>query len=403
MRMIRTGLALAVLGIAVAASAATAFAFTTNLDVYYDIDSPPEPQSPRGQNALDIYVPDGLPRSARRPVIVFVHGGGWAIGDKSNNPLDKARVFTDAGYVYATINYRLSPSAGDPAQSPDRVRFPAHPHDVGEALGWLDHNIGRYGGDSGRMVLIGHSSGAHLVALVGANPRYGRDYGVLPAQTLGVVSLDGIFNVTERADPTLPTFRPGQANMYWNAFATPQENAVDGAWHWGSPLTFAEPRDPPFLLVTQASNPARQASQTEMARALGQDPNGVLRVPLTHEGINRNLGSSSDTSGLTPAVMGFVRKVIAAAAPPRVRFVAHPGKVVRTKSPRRRVTFRFRADKGNATFSCRLDDRQFRACRSPRSYLVGAGRHVFAVRAAVPGRRFGPTTRFRFRVVRSGP
>ena len=62
---------------------------------------------------------------------------------------------------------------------------------MGEALGWLDRNIGRFGGDAGRMVLIGHSAGAQIVALLGANPKYGRDYGVLPTQVIGVVPLDG--------------------------------------------------------------------------------------------------------------------------------------------------------------------------------------------------------------------
>ena len=114
----KSGLALAVLAVAIAASAATAPAYTSRIDIYYDLGSPPEPQSPRAENALDLYLPDGIQPSDRRPVIVYVHGGGWSIGDKSNNPLDKARLFTDAGYVYATVNYRLSPASGDPALEP---------------------------------------------------------------------------------------------------------------------------------------------------------------------------------------------------------------------------------------------------------------------------------------------
>src|SRR5688500_15645650 len=93
MRATRPGLFLALLVLAVAATAGTASAFTSRLDLYYDLGSPPEPQAPRGQNMLDIYVPDGLAPSERRPVVVFVHGGGWSIGDKSHNPLDKARLF----------------------------------------------------------------------------------------------------------------------------------------------------------------------------------------------------------------------------------------------------------------------------------------------------------------------
>ena len=399
----KTGLALAVLALAVALSAAAAPAYTSRMDIYYDLGTPPEPQSPRGENALDLYLPDGIERSNRRPVIVFVHGGAWSIGDKSNNPLDKARLFTDAGYVYATVNYRLSPASGDPALNPGRVRFPDHPHDVGEALGWLDRNVGRFGGDAERMVLIGHSAGAQIVALLGTNPKYGRDYGVSRDQVIGVVSLDGIFDIAGEADPSRPGFFSDRAEMYWNGFATPQENALDGAWHWGSPLTWAEPRDPEHFLVTQAYRPRRQAAQRELARALGQKQSSVLIVPLDHAGINRNLGSPTDTSGETPAVMAFVRKVVDAATPPRVQLLWRPSKVVRSNTQRRQVTFRFRANKAGALYECRLDSSSFRRCESPRRYLVGAGRHVFAVRAAMPGRRSGPVSRFRFRVVRSRP
>ena len=403
MRTIKTGLALAVLALAGLAGAASASAFGSSLDHYYDLGSPPEPESPRGQNALDLYLPDGIERSDRRPVIVFVHGGGWSIGDKSNNPLDKARLFTDAGYVYATVNYRLSPTSGDPALNPLRVRFPDHPHDVGEALGWLDRNIGRFGGDAGRMVLIGHSAGAQIVSLLGVNPRYGRDYGVLPTQVIGVVSLDGIFDIAERADPSRPTFVPSQAEMYWNGFATPEEHAVDGAWHWGSPLTWAEPRDPDQLLVTQAYSPRRQAAQREMARALGQEQSSVLIVPLDHAAINRNLGSPSDTSGETAGVMAFVRQVIKEAAPPRVRLLFSPRKVIRSKTRRRQVVFRFRASQPGAEYRCRFDSAVFRDCESPRRQVVGPGRHVFAVKAAIPGRQSGPVTRFGFHVIHLDP
>ena len=179
----------------------------------------------------------------------------------------RARLFTRAGYLFASVNYRLSPSGrGSPA--PDRVRFPDHPHDVGEALGWLRRNGRRYGGDAGQLVLIGHSAGAHLASLLGVDPSFGRAYGV-PARTVrGVVSLDtAAFDVAAKADPAR-SLRP---QLFWNAFGTPQEEAAEPRWASASPIGFAGRGDPPFLLVTQR-RARRVAENAAMLRALGRPP-----------------------------------------------------------------------------------------------------------------------------------
>jgi acetyl esterase/lipase len=92
----------------------------------YDIDSPP-PQA--AHNQLDLYAPRV---ARRRPIVVYVHGGGWMEGDKRDGIRRKARLFTGAGYVFASVNYRLSSPAPESGElDPGRVKFPDHPHDVG--------------------------------------------------------------------------------------------------------------------------------------------------------------------------------------------------------------------------------------------------------------------------------
>jgi Ca2+-binding RTX toxin-like protein len=68
--------------------------------------------------------------------------------------------------------------------------------------------------------------------------------------------------------------------------------------------------------------------------------------------------------------------------PPRTRLGAHPPTLIKTKSGRRRVVFRFASSEAGSRFSCRLDGRPFRICTSPRAYVVGPGRHTFRVVAA---------------------
>ena len=158
------------------ASPASALTKVADLDYHYD-----PPSDPSSFDRLDLYLPDGAAAGDLRPVVIYVHGGGGMKGDKANRITDKARLFTDAGYVFASVNYRLSPdiSSGPvpPTYPPGRVMFPAQPRDVGEAIAWLGTNVAGYGGDPDALLLSGHSSGAHLVSLVGSDPSYLEAFG----------------------------------------------------------------------------------------------------------------------------------------------------------------------------------------------------------------------------------
>ena len=298
----------ALLGLVALLAAGSAFApgahaepYVLHADLSYDLGSP---VSPAAHNRLDLFVPR-RPAPRRRPVVVYVHGGGWQTGDKRRVG-HKARLFTRAGYVFASVNYRLSPPLGGPPAA-DRVRFPDHPRDVGEALGWLTRNVRRYGGDPDRLVLIGHSAGAHLASLVGVDPSFGGAYGVPARAVRGVVSLDtAAFDVAANADPA----RSAHPLLFWNAFGTPREEAADPRWSSASPIDLADRSDPPFLLVTQR-RARRVAENAAMLRALGgRRSDSLVAVALDHAGINRMLGSPRDTTRETEAVMAFVRRVL---------------------------------------------------------------------------------------------
>ncbi len=380
---------------AVAVLPAAAGAAEIQPAIAYDLDGSPPP-SPPSQGQLDLYSPDGAKAGDHRPVVVYVHGGGWSVGDKSNKIAAKADLFTAAGYAFASVNYRLSPDPVDPAFPADRIRFPDHPDDVGEAIGWIDRNVGAYGGDPSRIVLIGHSAGAHLVSLLSTNPAYVTRWGVDRRHLIGTVSLDtDAYDVAARA-------AEGSARakaLIYNAFATPAENAADGTWAAASPLLFADRRDPPMLLVTQSRAPARAAGAAEMATAL--DGRGeVLAVPYDHEGINAAVGSDEDPAGETAAIMAFIDDALAASRPSKTRIERAPKATVRLRGDRSRarVRFRFRAVTGADHFECRLDGAGFRRCASPATYRTGKGRHRFKVRAIASNGAAGPVRVVRFRV-----
>ncbi|MFS0778133.1 alpha/beta hydrolase [Neobacillus sp. 3P2-tot-E-2] len=103
---------------------------------------------------LDLYLPIGGEKPL--PVIVWLHGGGWRIGDRKLGPDFRVR-FAERGYAMASIEYRLSGEA----------TFPAQIYDVKAAVRWLRSSANEFGLDSDHIGLWGSSAGGHLAALAG--------------------------------------------------------------------------------------------------------------------------------------------------------------------------------------------------------------------------------------------
>ncbi|MFB2556340.1 alpha/beta hydrolase fold domain-containing protein [Herbiconiux liangxiaofengii] len=122
----------------------------------------PYASRPEGQLLLDVLAPE--PAATLRPVVIYLHGGGWHEGDRGAalhpwlNPLLAAR-----GFVTVSPTYRLSGIATWPAQLDD----------VRDAVAWVRKNVTRFGGDPERIGIQGFSAGAHLAALIAVDPAQG--------------------------------------------------------------------------------------------------------------------------------------------------------------------------------------------------------------------------------------
>jgi len=116
-------------------------------------------------------------RGVAAPLVVFVHGGGWSQGDKRMmQNSDKLSHWRKLGYAVASLNYRLVPAATVEQQAAD----------IAAAVALLKTRTAPR-----KIAIIGHSAGAHLVALVGTDPAYLRGAGLAFADIAGVVPLDG--------------------------------------------------------------------------------------------------------------------------------------------------------------------------------------------------------------------
>ena len=175
--------------------------------------------------SLDVYTPPATDGAcADRPLVVWVHGGGWAGGDKSEFMEDKIPLFNGAGFVFASVNYRLT----DDSLTPPSPQFPVHDDDTADAVAWLVDHASQLGVDPSRVAVLGHSAGGGITAAITTDEQYLGRHG-LPLDTIRCAgSMDGEgYDVTAGATTAPPEWQP----TYFNAFGT--DPAV---WAEASPI-----------------------------------------------------------------------------------------------------------------------------------------------------------------------
>src|SRR5271163_4692110 len=111
------------------------------------------PHNAHRRNSLDLYLPSD--RQPPYPLVIYIHGGAWKIGDKTDLP--DISGLRKSGFAVASINYRLLPEAV----------FPAQIEDCKSAISWLRANAHAYDLDPEHFAVWGYSAGGHLAALVG--------------------------------------------------------------------------------------------------------------------------------------------------------------------------------------------------------------------------------------------
>ncbi len=125
------------------------------------------------RQALDLYLPAAASdRSGKKvPLVVWIHGGAWRMGDKKGGPYAP---LVREGFAAASINYRLTDEACYPAQYDDCV----------QAVRWLFQHADEYNIDSSRVGVWGASAGGHLSALLGLRAGYTKDARDIPIKAI---------------------------------------------------------------------------------------------------------------------------------------------------------------------------------------------------------------------------
>jgi arylformamidase len=144
----------------------------------------PYPGAAKGdrRRSFDLYRP--AKSDAKPPLLIFVHGGFWALSDDNYRiGASIAETLVQDGVAVALARYRLAPASRHPAQA----------EDVAAAVAHLINNAGEYGFDAKRIYLAGHSAGGHLAALFANDRKYLLRHKILTDKIWGVFALIGIF------------------------------------------------------------------------------------------------------------------------------------------------------------------------------------------------------------------
>lgn len=246
---------------------------------------------------FDVYLPK-TKTDAPAPIILMVHGGGWCVGDKrlKSTVENKVARWAPRGFVVISTNYPMLTHGRNALQQA---------HEIAKAAAYIQQNAGRWGGDPARMILMGHSAGAHLVSLVGADADIRAAEGM--QNVLGVVSIDaGATDVAMQMPKVVPKLR----TRYNEAFGTDP-----AGWPASSPRHQVDARSAPWLGICAINRPDKPCEQSEMyvQKSIGFGITAkTLQLPKGHGRLNSELGMAGSYTDSVEKFMSALDAEVAA-------------------------------------------------------------------------------------------
>src|SRR5438093_7908996 len=256
-----------------------------------------EPADPRRR--VDVYAPEG---ARNLPVVFWIHGGGWQTGDRTNVQV-KPQAFVDKGLVFVSTGYRLLTNV-------DMVTIF---RDIAKSVRYVHDHIAEHGGDPKRILVMGHSAGAQLAALICTDERYLKAEGLSLAIIKGCVPVDGdtydVPAIIETAETRRRVHGQPQAKFgHREKFGNDSEKHRD----FSAVTHVATGKGiPPFLILHVADHPDTSA-QAERLEAVLKDAGIPTRRfaarETNHSKLNENLGLPDDPP--TKALFEFVDEAL---------------------------------------------------------------------------------------------
>ncbi len=192
------------------------------------------------RHRLDIYR-SRVSQSAGAPVMVYIHGGAWVIGEKREQGKPMMYELVARGWVCVAINYRLSPKA----------TWPAHIVDAKKAVAWVKEHIAEYGGDPSFVAVSGGSAGGHLCALLAlsdGDPDFQPGFEEADASVDACVPFYGVMDMTG-ADDGSGRYGPGLLELLEKSVMKTKESEHPEVFRAASPTYRVRADAPPFFVL----------------------------------------------------------------------------------------------------------------------------------------------------------
>jgi acetyl esterase/lipase len=249
------------------------------------------------RHILDLYLPKNVKDF---PVVFFVHGGAWYMGEKRHGKAI-ARGVANKGWGVVSINYRLAAMAGNGTQ------YPHFCEDAAAAFAWTHKHIAEYGGDPKRIFVAGHSAGGHIGACISYNEKFLNAHSLKNTEVVkGFIGLSGVYDI-----PALSAADPFEmlAAQYMS-FAFP---ADDASRKEASPSNYTTAGDPPAMIFWCKEGELLGIDKTNrnfVAKLKDTKIPYRMRVVegRTHETIMREFGTENDT--VEAAAFAFLEDVL---------------------------------------------------------------------------------------------
>ena len=246
---------------------------------------------PLAVQQIEVIVPAG-PSERPRPVVLFIHGGGWNSGAPGDYRF-VGRTLAREGYVVVLSGYRLG-SEG---------RYPAMLEDSAQAVAWVRDHAAKYGGDPEQVFLMGHSAGAYNAAMIALERQWLGRVGVPDGFIKGVIGLSGPYD-----------FYPFTSDSARQAFGHVADPAST------QPIHFVRADAPPLLLITGDADvtvkPRNAEALARVFTALGRPNRPVVLAGVDHSGTIMKLAApfNRDRRVLDP-VLAFLTAQCKPSAP----------------------------------------------------------------------------------------
>ncbi len=225
-------------------------------------------------------------RAGRAPLVVYLHGGGWSDGSpRLGSGGAQAEFYTSRGFAYATVGYRYVPV----------VTVEEQLADVARAIAYLKNQPDV---DARRIILVGHSSGAHMAALLGADPSH------FKAARLDFQAIRGVLLLDPAVFDLAPIMAAGGPTV--DRYFRPAFGADPARWSTLSPVKHAEvPNAPGWLILHDSNNFLAGAQGSDLAAGLRAAGARAAVLPVagtTHMRLNDEIGRAGDSASEAMAV-----------------------------------------------------------------------------------------------------